>query len=85
LVVGAELSDKPAEDGGDGGHDSEGGHGGSSESSSSSGVMCPSGFADCDEMAVNGCEADLTSDAKNCKSCGYACPDGNKCAGGACK
>ncbi len=34
---------------------------------------CRVGFADCDRAAVNGCEADLQSDATNCGACGRVC------------
>jgi hypothetical protein len=34
---------------------------------------CTPGYADCDHDAKNGCEADLTTDPKNCTACGKAC------------
>ena len=37
------------------------------------GLTCAAGFADCDGMAANGCEAPL-SDATSCGRCGNACP-----------
>lgn len=35
---------------------------------------CLIGFGDCDQSLGNGCEIDLTQDALNCGTCGYACP-----------
>jgi hypothetical protein len=34
---------------------------------------CPSGFADCDENASNGCEADLQTSALHCGACHAPC------------
>jgi hypothetical protein len=34
---------------------------------------CDSGWGDCDGNAANGCEKDVTKDARNCGKCGYAC------------
>lgn len=34
---------------------------------------CAQGTADCDQSAGNGCEADVTSDVKNCAYCGHVC------------
>ena len=45
---------------------------------------CNAGFADCDSDQANGCEADLTSDAANCNSCGNACAAGQGCNAGVC-
>ncbi|WP_197041233.1 hypothetical protein [Chondromyces apiculatus] len=36
---------------------------------------CPAGFADCDDDASNGCEANLAEDATNCGTCGRPCSD----------
>lgn len=51
-------------------------------------LVCGSGFEDCDTMAANGCEAQLSSDVGNCGSCGRACAGNNvlskECAGGLC-
>ncbi len=47
-------------------------------------TTCARGFADCDRSTSNGCEADLSSDASNCGSCGHACAGGEVCTGGAC-
>ena len=35
---------------------------------------CLPGFADCNNNLNDGCEVDLTADAKNCSACGMACP-----------
>jgi hypothetical protein len=32
--------------------------------------MCPSGFADCNDNMMDGCEANLATDAMNCGACG---------------
>jgi stigma-specific protein Stig1 len=45
---------------------------------------CTTGFADCDHNALNGCETNITSDAKNCGGCGITCAQGQACVGGAC-
>ncbi|MFO0624497.1 MAG: hypothetical protein U0325_02690, partial [Polyangiales bacterium] len=41
------------------------------------GVTCNVGFADCDGVADNGCEADLRSNAANCGTCGFRCSPAN--------
>jgi hypothetical protein len=38
-------------------------------------LVCGSRQADCDSDAGNGCETDLTSDARHCGQCGRACSD----------
>lgn len=40
------------------------------------GLNCNPGFADCDRVATNGCEADLRSSPTQCGMCGMACPSG---------
>jgi hypothetical protein len=53
---------------------------------------CPSGTADCDGAASNGCEVATLTDTKNCGGCGIACSANNatpicqagKCGIGAC-
>jgi hypothetical protein len=37
-------------------------------------VECLPGYVDCDGTIVSGCEAHPIDDAKNCGSCGHACP-----------
>lgn len=58
----------------------------SSSSSSSSGAMqCPKDTADCDGMAMNGCEAKLKTDNMHCGKCEEACKPGKHCEDGHCK
>src|SRR5204862_2915354 len=49
---------------------------------------CDQGFGDCDGSAKNGCESNLTNDAKNCGTCARVCPSGPNstasCGGGTC-
>jgi hypothetical protein len=51
-------------------------------------TSCTLGFSDCNHGAADGCEANTTTDAANCGSCGHACtPPANAtatCAAGAC-
>jgi hypothetical protein len=47
-------------------------------------ASCNPGFANCDNSAGNGCEVNLSVDAKNCGACGNACGAGGTCASGAC-
>lgn len=44
---------------------------------------CLDGFADCDGMNLNGCEAS-TNEAANCGVCRNRCPSGVACVAGAC-
>ena len=46
---------------------------------------CDSGYGDCDQSAVNGCEANLLLDANNCGSCGTKCPTGELCYNRVCR
>jgi len=51
------------------------------------GLACEDGFEDCDDVASNGCEADLSSTA-TCGSCGQVCGDQHAaatCDAGTCK
>ncbi len=48
-------------------------------------VTCAAGWGDCDGVASNGCEVDLTSTATHCNACGTACAAGRVCLGGACQ
>jgi hypothetical protein len=48
---------------------------------------CDDGFKDCDGAPGNGCEAELSSDPKNCNACGTVCSVTNanaKCVSGVC-
>jgi hypothetical protein len=48
------------------------------------GFTCITGFADCDRVAANGCEASLT-DITSCGSCSVACADATPvCTSGSC-
>jgi hypothetical protein len=51
-------------------------------SGGSCGIVCASGFGNCDGSAINGCEADLTSNASHCGACGISCSScsGSRCA-----
>lgn len=92
LLVGAQLSDKPEGTGGAGGQDGGGSASASSasvsstsvSSASSSGLVCPSGTANCDGMLPNGCEADLLNDKANCGACNHQCMQGEHCKDGSC-
>ncbi len=49
---------------------------------------CKAPFEDCNKIAADGCEADLTSGVKSCGSCDVDCTKPNttaSCAGGTCK
>ncbi len=37
-------------------------------------MACNAGFADCDQIAANGCEVNVATDASNCARCGNRCP-----------
>jgi hypothetical protein len=47
-------------------------------------ASCAVGYADCDGLAGDGCEALLASDASNCGTCGNACGAGTYCSAGTC-
>jgi hypothetical protein len=101
LLVGAQLSDKPAGTGGAGGQEdagsggsgtasssaqSSGAQSSSTSSSTSSGVSCPPNTANCDGIAAHGCNVNLQNDPHNCGSCDHVCTNGMQhCAGGSCK
>jgi len=46
---------------------------------------CVQGFADCNKVAKDGCEVDLSTDAANCSACGMACGQGQTCNDGVCQ
>ncbi len=48
------------------------------------GLQCAAGFADCDRLASNGCEANLLTSASHCGMCGRTCTAGQVCSDGAC-
>jgi hypothetical protein len=41
--------------------------------------QCNTGYGDCDNNFVNGCEVNLNIDANNCGACGNKCPAGQVC------
>ncbi|MEZ4409823.1 MAG: hypothetical protein R3A52_25625 [Polyangiales bacterium] len=45
---------------------------------------CAMGFADCNGVAMDGCEVNTQTDTANCGACGNACPAGRACRAGAC-
>jgi hypothetical protein len=52
-------------------------------------IACSAGYTDCNGVATDGCEANLSTSVANCGTCGNACTLGanvatEKCAGGAC-
>jgi len=48
------------------------------------GFTCEAGYGDCDGDAMNGCEANFQTSARNCRACGLACAAGLDCRGGLC-
>ena len=95
LLVGEELVDKPTEGSGGQGGDastaaqtSTAAQSSAAQSSSSSGagaVTCKDDTANCDGFLLNGCEAKLNNDPKNCGACKHFCQIGTKCEAGICK
>ena len=47
------------------------------------GLHCKTGFADCDQDPLTGCEVDVFNDPDHCGTCGLACQD-TQCIQGAC-
>jgi len=45
---------------------------------------CQPNFADCNALAVDGCEIDLRVEPRHCGECGRACPEGVSCIAGEC-
>ena len=93
LLVGSQLSEKPLE--GAGGEGGQGGAGGASstasqsssaaQSSSTGGLVCKSDTANCNGFLLDGCEAKLNSDPKNCGACKKVCDSGEHCKDGKCE
>ena len=53
-------------------------------------VACSAGYTDCNLVASDGCEANLSTSVTSCGACGNACAPGanvvtEKCAGGSCQ
>jgi hypothetical protein len=46
--------------------------------------LCAVGHGDCNLVASDGCEVDLTSDPQNCKRCKTSCAAGQTCVAGVC-
>lgn len=51
---------------------------------SSGSDICYGTFANCDGLATNGCETNLSSSTNNCGACGKACATGAACVSGTC-
>ena len=47
-------------------------------------IRCETGFADCDNDPVTGCEVNLRTSGANCGACGLRCGDGQMCSNGMC-
>jgi hypothetical protein len=45
---------------------------------------CATGYADCNGLAADGCEAALATDGPHCGACGTSCGAGQVCSGGVC-
>jgi hypothetical protein len=49
-------------------------------------ASCNPGYGDCDNVRINGCEANLNTDNSHCGSCGNVCnPTTQQCTSGVCK
>ncbi len=58
------------------------------DAADASSLQCSAGKGDCDRVAANGCEVDLTKTVANCGACGNACSTSHAtptCVAGACK
>jgi hypothetical protein len=49
------------------------------------GFACQTGFADCNEVASDGCEVDTRTDEVHCGTCGAACGVSETCCDGICR
>jgi len=47
-------------------------------------AMCDDGWGDCDGAYDDGCELDVSSDARNCGACGTVCTGSETCVDGVC-
>ena len=48
-------------------------------------AACVTGFANCDGVTSNGCEANLQNSSQHCGACGRGCASGQVCRDGACR
>ena len=48
------------------------------------GITCNVGYANCDGLVSNGCEAQLSTDGNNCGACGTSCGSGGQCNASMC-
>jgi hypothetical protein len=61
-----------------------GGSIGGSGGAGAGGSACVKPLADCNQIAGDGCEVDLSSDPSNCGYCGKVCDPAGDCSGGVC-
>jgi hypothetical protein len=47
-------------------------------------LACTSGWANCNGIAEDGCEVDVTSDLNNCGACNNVCTGGKTCVNSSC-
>jgi hypothetical protein len=47
-------------------------------------LRCVTGFANCDNVAENGCEVNVTSDPDHCGDCSTSCGPSQRCAASRC-
>jgi hypothetical protein len=47
-------------------------------------AVCPAGFGDCNGVASDGCETDLSTSATHCGACATACQSPARCVAGVC-
>jgi hypothetical protein len=47
-------------------------------------AACQGGYADCNNIAADGCEKNLNTDPQNCGGCGRPCTGNQICGGGTC-
>jgi cysteine-rich repeat protein len=52
---------------------------------STCGFVCLTNFGNCDAVASNGCETNLTNTRTHCGMCGTVCPTGQDCISGTCQ
>ena len=47
--------------------------------------LCHTGYGDCNQSAVDGCETNLQTNSAHCSKCNTPCPTGTTCVGGRCQ